>query len=533
MSKRPLAPFIPLEKQPYLQGRQLEFESVAQMLTVRSNETPDAPHVYYYDQKLTYKDTNDRANKVANFLKGKGIKKGDIVAIMILNSPEIYYAMWGAQKLGAIAMTINYMLKGPEIAYVLNDAKPKAAFIGSDYMQEFAKGFHESECKPYVVEAVTEVRHEERIAQETLADILRTFPADECLVKQSLEDPFLLLYSSGTTGKPKGILLANKAELAVCRDINRSGIITGDDVMLLILPMFHVNPLCVFTYPLSYAGQALCIRTRFSVTDFWPAVIQYGVTIIMGVPTMFDYILNKIDTQEVDFSKVKIRYANTGGAPLAAETRKQFKEKFNVDFLVGYGLTESCGAVSVEPPLGHPKEGSCGMPYSELQVETLDDQDCILPNNTVGEICLKGDFAFMGYLGNREKFAETMKGGFLHTGDLGYFDNEGYLYVTDRKVDMIIRGGENVYPREIELVLETNPLVKESAVIGVPDKILGQRVKAYIIPKTKGSMSADETRGWLSERLAEYKVPELYEFVDEFPRTPTGKIQKFELRKRN
>lgn len=528
---RPKMPIILLEALPHLKGRRLEFESIAQMLTIRSNETPEAPHVYYYDQKLTYRDTNNRANQVANFLKEKGIKKGDIVAVMIQNAPEIYYTMWGVQKLGAIALAINFCLKGPEIAYILNDAKPKIVFVGSDFMDEFNKGLDQTESKAYVVEVATKVKQESKAIHEKLTDVLSNYPTDECLVKQNLDDPFLLLYSSGTTGQPKGILLSNRAQLSQCRNFNQQGYIKGDDVMLLMLPMFHTNPLCVFTYPLSYAGQALCIRTKFSPDDFWPTVMQYGITVIMGVPTMLDYILNKIDPSGIDRSKVKIRYAFTGGAPLSLITRRGFKEKYNIDLLVGYGLTEGGGGNTTEPALGHFKEGSCGMPHPEERIEIMDSEGNILPNNIDGEVCIKGDCVMMGYLNKPEQFAEAMRGGFLHTGDIGHFDDEGYLYITDRKGDMIVRGGENIYPRQIEIVLEEHPLVAEVAIIGVPDKCLGQRVKAYIVPRQKGSMTAEATRQWLLERMAKYRVPEFYEFVDRLPRTPSGKVQKFELRK--
>ncbi|WP_211289776.1 Long-chain-fatty-acid--CoA ligase [Sporomusa silvacetica DSM 10669] len=531
MTIRPKIPYIPLEQQPYLKGRQLEFESIAQMLTVRSNETPNAPHVYYYDQTLTYKDTNDRANRVANYLKEKGVKKGDIIAIMISNSPEFYYTMWGAHKLGAIAMCISPMLRGPEIAYILDDAKPKVAFVVSDSMTEFFKGLNNANTKPIVVEVVTEYKYDSTIAQDNLDDVLNKFPDDECLIKQNPDDIFLLLYSSGTTGRPKGILLSNKAGLSLCRDQNRSGIVTGNDVMLLILPMYHCCPLCVFTYPLSYAGQALCVR-QFSVNDFWPTVIQYGITIIMAVPTMLDYILSRIDAKEVDLSKVKIRYANTGAGPLSLETRKRFKEQYHIDLLVGYGLTEGGGGCCVEPPLGRYKEGSCGLPYPEQQIEILDEHGNILPNNQIGQICIKGDNVMSGYLNKPDEFAKVMAGGFLHTGDVGYFDDEGYLFVTDRKGDMIVRGGENIYPREIESVLESNQLVAEVAVIGVLDNLLGERLKAFIVPKVKGTMNAESTKAWLAERIADFKIPDYYEFVSSLPRTATGKIQKFELRKR-
>ncbi|MEA5022146.1 Long-chain-fatty-acid--CoA ligase [bioreactor metagenome] len=527
---RPKMPTMSLEAQSHLKGRRLEFESIAQMLTVRSNEIPEATHVYYYDQILTYQNTNDRANQVANFLKEAGVRKGDIVGVMIQNSPEIYYTMWGAQKLGAIALTINFCLKGPEISYVLNDAKPKVVFVGSDFMDEFTKGLRYADTKPYVVEVITRANHNSPEIRTSLIDILAKYPLDECLVKQSLDDPFLLLYSSGTTGKPKGVLLSNRAQLSQCRNFNQMGYIKGNDVMLLMLPMFHTNPLCVFTYPLSFAGQALCIRKKFSPNDFWPTVMHYGITVIMGVPTMFDYILNKIDPSHIDLSKVKIRYAFTGGAPLSLTTRRGFKEKYNIDFLVGYGLTEGCGGNSTEPALGHYKEGSCGMVHPEEVIEIMDSEGRILPNNVDGEVCIKGDCIMLGYLNQPEQTAEVLRDGFLHTGDIGHFDDEGYLYITDRKGDMIVRGGENIYPRQIEIVLEEHPLVAEVAVIGVPDQCLGQRVKAYIVPRQKG-LFTEEIRQWLLERMANYKVPEFYEFVDQLPRTPSGKVQKFELRK--
>lgn len=532
MTKRPSMPIVQLEEIPYLQGRQLQFESVAQMLTIRSNETPDAPHVYYYDQKLTYKDTNDRANKVANFLKEAGIQKRDIVAVMIVNSPENYYAMWGAQKLGAIALAMNCSLKGKEIAYVLNDAKPKIAFVGSELMTEFNKGVEFANSETFVVEVVTEVKHDSTLAKAKLTDIMAEYPSEECLVSQDLDDPFMLLYSSGTTGEPKGVLLSNRAQLTQCKTFNRMGYIQGDDVMLLVLPMFHTNPLCVFTYPMSYAGQALCIRKKYSPRDFWPAVMEYGVTIIMGVPTMFDYILNKVDPEVVDLSKVKIRYAFTGGAPLSLATRHGFKEKYNIDFLVGYGLTEGCGGNTTEPALGHYKEGSCGMVHPEEEIEIMDDQGNMLPNYVDGEICIKGACVMLGYLNKPEQSAQALRGGYLHTGDIGHFDDKGYLYVTDRKGDMIIRGGENIYPRQVEMALEEHPMVAEAAVIGVPDPFLGERVKAFIVPKAKGSITAAGIKEWMRPRMCKYKVPEFYEFVDELPRTSSGKIQKFKLRNR-
>jgi long-chain acyl-CoA synthetase len=316
------------------------------MLTVRAREMQDAVHVLFYDEVITYAQTNERANKVAHYLREKGVVKGDIVSVMVLNSPEIYYTMFGVHKLGAIAGAINYMLKGPEIAYVLEDSKPKVAFVGSEYMEEFAKGWKRSSHKPIVVEVVTGIDHGADIATGTLKEIIDKYPTAECLVPQAPEDPFLLLYSSGTTGTPKGILLSNKNQLTICKDRASMNVNRPGDVMMIILPMFHTNPLCVYTYPLSYQGLTLCIRKTFSPADFWPSIIRYGVTIVQGVPAMYAYIYNAADPQAIEYDKLKLRFAFSGAAPMPPELIDGFKKKFNVQVIDGYGLTEACGVTT-------------------------------------------------------------------------------------------------------------------------------------------------------------------------------------------
>lgn len=529
-SKKYEIPLNKVEEISYLKGKQLDFESMAQMITVRAQEQPDAVHVYFYDEVITYRQTNERANKVANCLKEKGVTKGDIVSVMVLNSPEVYYTMFGAQKLGAIALAVNYMLKGPEIAYVLDDAKPKVSFVGSEYMADFAIGYKLAKHKPIVIEVVTGVDHGTDIASQMLSDILNKYPADEALVKQSPEDPFMMLYSSGTTGMPKGILLKNKAEASICRDMTRFGLFEGNDVMMIILPMFHTNPLCVWTYPVTFMGQTLCIRKGFSPADFWPSIIQYGVTVLMGVPAMYDYVYNSIDPSTVDTTNSKLKWAMCGAAPLPLELINGFKEKYGVSICEGYGLTEVTGISTVNPPMGKKKIGSIGVGFPEQQVEIMDENNNIMPFGEKGEICTKGDANMMGYLNKPEATAETIKDGWLHTGDVGYMDEEGFIYIVDRMKDMINRGGENIYPREIEVALEGNPKVAEVAVIGVPDPALGERVKAFIIPKVPGSMTEEEVKEFLKDKMAKYKIPEFVEFRTEFPRNQTGKLLKKELK---
>jgi long-chain acyl-CoA synthetase len=529
-SKRFVRPTIALEDAPVLRGRRIHFDSIAEMLAVRAQETPDAVHVLYYDEVIPYAGTNGRANRVASYLKEKGVAKGDTVSVMILNSPEIYYTMFGAQKLGAVAGAINYMLKGPEIAYVLEDSRPKVAFVGSEYMEEFARGWALSRHKPVVVEVVTGVEHGSNIAERTLQEILESYPDQECLVSQSLDDPFLLLYSSGTTGMPKGILISNRNQFAVCRDLVALGINQPVDVMMIILPMFHTNPLCVFTYPYSYQGLTLCIRKNFSPSDFWPSLTRYGVTILMAVPAMYAYVYNIADPKAIDYEKLRVRYAFAGSAPIPLDLVKGFKEKFGVRIIDGYGLTEVTGVSTLS--FNTPENWtSIGMAIPSQEVEIMDDQNNILPYGERGEICIRGEAVMMGYLNKPEATAETIRDGWLHTGDMGHMDETGYVYISGRKKEMINRGGENIYPREIEIPLEKHPKIAEVAVIGAPDPALGERVRACIVLHEGASMTAEEVREYLQDKIAKYKLPEYVEFMDRFPRNPTGKILKQDLKK--
>jgi len=524
------APTRSLAELTFLNGLQLSFNSVAELVVTRAREIPERTCVMYYGQTITYREVNERANRVANFLKNQGVQKGDIVSLMVLNAPEIYDCMIGIQKLGAIAGSINFALKGPEIAYVLDDSKPVAVFVGSDFMADFARGVEAAAHKPKVIEVRTQAAHSEKLAFMTLTEIHETFPSEEALVQQAPGDPFLLMYSSGTTGKPKGILLSNEGQLSICRGMNRQGLVEGNDIMLILLPMFHINPICVWTFPMMFAGQTLCIRKAFSPSDFWPAIIENGITILQGVPAMYNYVYYSIDPTTVDRSALKLRWAFCGAAPLSVDLINGFKEKFNVDIVEGYGLSEGTGVSCANPALGKRKIGSIGLPLPEQRIEIMDDTLNILPPGEKGEICIQGRANMLEYLNKPEATGETLQNGWLRTGDIGCMDEEGYLYIVDRKKDMINRGGENIYPREIEIVLEALPEITAVAVIGIPDEALGERVKAVIETAKPGILSAADIKAYLSDKLARYKIPEVIEFMEQIPRNPTGKILKKNLR---
>lgn len=519
----------PLEEISLLNDKRLEFNSMAEMITQRAREIPDKPYVLYYDQVISYAQMNNRANKVANYLKQEGVKKGDVVSFMIMNSPEIYYVMFGAQKLGAVAGGINFLLQGPEIAHVLDDSKPAVVFVGSQFMNKFQDGYTLAAHKPVVVEVKTGIEHGSDLSSQSLAGILEEYSADEALVGQDLSDPYLLLYSSGTTGKPKGILLPNRAELCMCKEWASTGIFQEDDVYLIVLPMFHSNPLCVWTYPMAYLGLTICIRESFSPTDFWPAILENGVTHVLAVPAMYNYVHSVVNPDTVDKSKLKLRYALTGAAPFSVELKREWQEQYNVTILEGYGLTEASG-FSIGNLNVPDNEKAIGVALDRQQVEIMDDENNILAARKNGEICIKSDAVMLAYLNNPEATAETLIDGWLHTGDMGYMDEQGYVYMAGRKKEMINRGGENIYPREIEIVLEAHPDVVAVAVVGVADKALGERVKACIIPKEEGKLSEENIKEYLKDKIAKYKIPDYVEFRTEFPTNSTGKILKYEMK---
>lgn len=268
----------------------------------------------------------------------------------------------------------------------------------------------------------------------------------------------------------------------------------------------------------------------FLPQDFWPSIIENEISILMGVPAMYTYVYYSIDPSTIDRTRLKLNWAFSGAAPLSVDLIQGFKEKFNVDIIEGYGLTEGTGVTTANPPLGNRKPGSIGMALWEQEVAIMDDNLVLLPPGTRGEICVKGEATMLSYLNNPDATAAAIQDGWLRTGDVGYMDEDGFFYVVDRKKDLINRGGENIYPREIEAVLESHPEIAAVAVIGVPDEALGERVKAVIETSRPGVLSEEDVKEFLADKLARFKIPEFVEIMEQIPRNPTGKILKRNLR---
>lgn len=526
-------PTVALAEARFLRGLQRDFKNTAEMLVTRAREIPDHPYVRFYEETITYAQMNDRANRVADGLRQRGVRRGDVIAVLIPNAPPVYDVMFGAQKIGAVPAVLNFTLKAPEIAYLIEDCRPGIVFVAAVCNAELQKALAETGHRPEVIVVPgaddSDIAREDFTAWET---IMAPRAVDEALESLSASDPFLLLYSSGTTGHPKGILLTHGGQLCVCRDMARLGLVSGGDVMLLMLPMYHVNPICVWTFPMMFCGQTICLRKGFSPADFWPAIVANKVTILMGVPAMYSYVYQSIPPETVDKANLRLRYAFCGAAPLPVELIRGFKERFDVDIIEGYGLTEGTGVVAANPPLGMRKTGSVGQIFTEQDVRIVDLDGQPVSDGRRGEIWIRGAAVMAGYRNNPAATTETLVDGWLRTGDVGVMDTDGFLYIVDRIKDMINRGGENIYPREIEEALAGHPDIAEAAVIGVPDRDLGERVKAVVQPARPGALSAADITAFLADRVARQKIPEIIEITEALPRNASGKVLKRVLRER-
>jgi long-chain acyl-CoA synthetase len=342
----------------------------------------------------------------------------------------------------------------------------------------------------------------------------------------------VILYTSGTTGQPKGAELShfNMFYNAVF-SADRLMHITSEDVMMAVLPLFHsFGQTCVQNAGL-YAGATITMLPRFEADKALGLMVRDGVTLFAGVPTMYWALLNVPDSDPlIERIKTTLRRCASGGSALPLELMRQFEEKFNVVILEGFGLSETSPVATFNMSEHDRKTGSIGKAIWGTQVKIFDDNDKEVPANERGEIVIRGHNVMKGYLGRPDATAETMRGGWFHSGDIGYKDEDGFIFIVDRKKDMILRGGFNVYPREVEETLMMHPDVSLVAVVGVPDEKLGEEVKVFIVPKAGATATEDDIMAWCKEKMAAYKYPRMVEFRPSLPMTATGKILKRELK---
>ncbi len=508
-----------------------------------ANEFPDKKAIIFQDKSFSFSQVAAMVNRVANSLKKLGIQKGDKVALSCLNLPSFPMVYYGILKTGAVVVPLNVLLKGREIAYHLKDSEAKAYFCfqGTPELpmaQEGFAGFGQVDrCEQFFVITADPAAPSPIEGTQTFGQLIADASPVCDTELTSPEDSAVILYTSGTTGYPKGAELShsNMTMNAISTRLLLQS--TPDDIHAIVLPLFHsFGQTCQMNAGFS-AGNTLVMIPKFTPDAVLSAIQNDGATVFAGVPTMYWALLNYED-KEGQFDNEKIantlRIGFSGASSLPLEIIKGIDAKYKIPILEGYGLSETCPVVTFNHLTRARKPGSIGTPIWGVEVDIFDKDNNPLAVEEVGEVVIRGHNVMKGYYNKPEATAEAFDGTtWFHTGDLGKKDREGYFYIVDRVKDMIIRGGYNVYPREIEEVLLSHPDVSLASVLGIPHDRHGEEIVAYIVLKEGGSTTPEAIIEWSKGQMAAYKYPRIVHFRQALPMTATGKILKKDLRAEN
>src|SRR5687768_524822 len=490
----------------------VEPQSIPELLQQRASAAPDKVFLISEADKrqFTYREFVGAVGRAAGMLASHGIGKGDVVSLLMPNSVEYVIAYFACWQLGALAGPVNGLLKTQEIEYVVSNSESKLMLVNSEFL-----GKVDGSRVPVRV-FDSEAQAGEGFDESSTADL-------------GLANEAIIIYTSGTTGKPKGCLLTHGNVIANARQISEWLGFNHNDRLLTIMPLFHMNAVSVTTMSALYAGGSTVVSPRFSASRFWQVISDYQITSFGSVATMLSMLLSTYpEGVPVGLKTDQLRFAMCGSAPVPAEVMKRFEETFNCLVIEGYGLSESTCRSTFNPPDERRRPGSCGKPIGN-EMKVVDEDDREVANGELGEIVLRGENILKGYYRNPEATATAFRNGWFHTGDVGYRDEDGFFYIVDRKTDMIIRGGENIYPREIDEVLYEHPAVAAAATIGVPDQLYGEEVVAFIVLKEGKEATEEEFISFCRARLADYKCPKSVRIVKDIPKGPTGKLLKREL----
>ncbi|WP_435603545.1 long-chain-fatty-acid--CoA ligase [Streptomyces sp. bgisy130] len=517
--------------------------NLAVMLEHSSRTTPDRDAVVSGDRALSYAQLDAAANQVANLLVSRGIRRGEKVALSCPNIAEFPVVYYGILKAGAVVVPLNTLLKSREIAYHLQDADVRAYFCFEGTPQlplgrEGWDGFSQAdECREFFLitaepEALpADARPPVPNSPQTLADALAGQSTDFSTHVTGPEDTAVLLYTSGTTGQPKGAQLTHSNMALNALTCHKLFGKAEQDVHLITLPLFHSFGQTVQMNAGLATGATLILMPRFDARGALALMRRHQVTFFAGVPTMYGALLDH-PAPEADTEAIagQLRIAVSGGASLPVELHRRFARRFGITLREGYGLSETSPVATFTPPDAEARPGSIGTPVWGVQVELVRPDWTLVGPGEVGEIAIRGHNVMSGYFRRPEATAEVIRDGWFRTGDLARRDEDGWLYIVDRAKDMIIRGGFNVYPREIEEVLLSHPAVSMVAVVGVPHPSHGEEAKAYVVAVPGTRTTEDDLVAWCRATMAGYKYPRLVEFRQTLPMNATGKILKRELR---
>jgi long-chain acyl-CoA synthetase len=516
-------------------------------------------------ETFSYAELGRRVGATSAVLAEAGVGKGTRVSLLLFNGPDFVWPYLATWALGAIACPINTGLKGEEIRYVVDHAESSVLVVDRRLLPEIAQILDELRHLHRVLVVDVAARMADPPDQAKTADppvdpraglpdwadplaplVAKAGPSlpDEPPGGIGLDDPAQIIYTSGTTGQPKGVILSQRNFLRDAEYIAGWHGLGEADRAMCILPLFHVNGEVVTTLSPLWSGGSVVMPERFTASRHWEWVARHGVTWFSAVPTNLGILVNRPD-EESDperYPRAGLRFAICGAAPLPVEVQRRFERRFELLVIEGYGLSETTcySTFNPHPPAGvkrfgeddgYRKIGSIGVAVGN-ELAILDDADREVPTGESGEICLRGENVMVGYEKRPEETAIALAHGWFHSGDIGHVDPDGYVYITDRKKDIIIRGGENIMPREVDEVLYRHPAVRDAATIGASDEKYGERVVSFVVARDEVAATADELIAHCRAHLADFKVPAEIHFVEEIPKGPSGKLLRRELRER-
>jgi fatty-acyl-CoA synthase len=502
----------------------------ADLLTSRSRLTPDREALLFLDtgERFTYGELNARANRAANYLRALGVRAGDRVSILAHNSVAYLDLFYGLAKIGAVFAPLNWRLTARELAYIVGDCQPAALICGPEFAGLLAEMRPEVQVEHLV--ALEGAQVPEAASYE--AGVAAASPLEPERPALDGEAPYCILYTSGTTGRPKGAVLPHRQILWNCINTVVSWGLSEADVSPVLTPLFHAGGLFAFMTPVLYVGGRIVLARGFEAEQSLRAIVEERCTVILGVPTLFQMWLDAPGFAEADFSAV--HFFISGGAPLPVPLVEAWRAQKPVVFRQGYGLTEvgpNCFSMTDEESFR--KTGSVGKPIFHSQMRLVDPATGLdVPMGETGELVIQGPHVCSGYWQNPEATAEALVDGWFHTGDMARMDEDGFFYIAGRFKDMLISGGENVYAAEVEAVFRDHPAVQEAALIGIPDPKWGEVGMMVVVLKAGQQAGEEELRQFSAGRLARYKVPKQVVFADTLPYSPYGKVMKSELKSR-
>ena len=474
----------------------------------RAKQDPSGPSIADDNINLTNAEFLDAVVRAAAVLQAHGVSAGDVVAIMLPNTASFVVSLFASWRLGAAATPINPSLAAAEVAYQVSDAAAKVLIVE----------------EPLAVEV-----------PETSVLLTSELASGPSQVEGSVQLPddalAVLIYTSGTTGRPKGVMLDHANLNAMCAMVIDAFSLGNADHSLLILPLFHVNGIVAGTLSPLLAGGRVTVAGRFSPKHFWNRVEQSGATYFSAVPTIYTMLADL--PAEITPDTSSVRFAVCGAAPASVELLDKFESRYGIPIIEGYGLSEgSCASTLNPPPNGPRKAGTVGPPLPGQTIRIVDVNGNPVADGEAGEVLIQGPNVMRGYLNRPEETAKTLVDGWLHTGDIGRLDEDGYLVLVDRAKDMIIRGGENIYPKEIEAVVYQLPQIAEAAVVGRANPLYGEEPVLFVSLSSGAALDIDQIRAHLTQSLAKYKLPVEITILDELPKNPVGKFDKPSLRKK-